>query len=66
MRANGNLFYGLCGVGGLCCVAALIVFTSVWLEDRDLGNSVSLAMSPLGIGIGCFLAADRLRFWRKS
>ena len=64
MSRTGKLFYRLCVcLGGLCCLAALIAFVGVWLQDREFGSSVSVAVSPLGFGIACFLAADRLRFW---
>jgi hypothetical protein len=63
MSGTGKILYALYAVGGLCCFAALIVLTDAWLQDRNLSNSVSLAMSPLAFGIASFLAADRLRFW---
>ena len=64
MSRTGKMLYRLyvC-LGGLCCLAALIAFVGVWLQDREFGSSVSVALSPLGFGIVCFLAADRLRFW---
>jgi hypothetical protein len=64
MSSTGKMLYCLyVWLGGLCCLAALIVFASIWSQGREVGSSVSVAMSPLGLGTVFFLAADRLKFW---
>jgi len=64
MSWTGKMLYRLyVWLGRLCCLAALIVFVGAWSQGREFGSSVSLAVSPLGFGMVCFLAADRLKFW---